>query len=201
MKIKPVFPKVNNVKAHLKLSSGSNKKTLLDELKELNSIRHNNYFIVREEKDKIVYSIFPRSGFVNITGVKNFDEIEKAVAIFNKKFKQNISVADLTTDNSTASGRIADTDSSRDIQINLEHIKFIIDTEPDFGKLKASLSPANFPGIVIRSKNCPTCLIFTSGRFIIVGAKRKQDISTAYAQLCVIIEKYTKMFQMDMFIA
>ena len=195
MNIKPLFPEVNNVKVHLKLPDNSSRKLLYDKLNETNAVRHNNYYIVREEKAKTVYSIFPKSGFVNITGVRNFDEVENALAAFNKKFKQNIPLDQLKIDNSTASARITDAKSSNDVQINLEHVKYLIDNETSFSILKATLSPANFPGIVIRSKTSPTCLIFTSGRFNVVGAKGKQDLSNTYQWLCAIIEKYTKMPQ------
>ena len=171
-------------------------------LNSSNAIRHNNYYILRESHSKVVYSVFPKSGFVNITGVKNFEDVENVLRMFNTRFGLNVSPCELITDSSTASGRIVDQNSEEStIIIDLEHIKHIVDTESIFTDINASLSPASFPGIVIRSKSTPTCLIFTSGRFIIVGGKSKQSITAGYQQICAIMEKYMKMPQKDMFIA
>ena len=193
---------MNNVKLHLKLSGSVSHEELSSILNSSNAIRHNNYYILRESHSKVVYSVFPKSGFVNITGVKNFEDVENVLRMFNTRFGLNVSPCELITDSSTASGRIVDQNSEEStIIIDLEHIKHIVDTESIFTDINASLSPASFPGIVIRSKSTPTCLIFTSGRFIIVGGKSKQSITAGYQQICAIMEKYMKMPQKDMFIA
>ena len=198
MKIESSILGIKNVKIHFKLTSPL---TDLDSLKksDFSIKKHSNYYIVREKSGYCVYSIFLKSGYVNVTGIRKFSQIVPTLQNFNKKFKQNITIDKVKVDNSTVTGRFEILYESKEekkpkIYLNLEQIKFLLDNHTEYKHIKANLTPANFPGIIIRSKNLPTALVFTSARFTIVGGKTKQSIVKTHQQLCAIIEKYMKIF-------
>jgi transcription initiation factor TFIID TATA-box-binding protein len=51
--------------------------------------------------------------------------------------------------------------------------------------------PEFFPALDYRFKNV-TCLIFHSGKVIVTGAKRQEEIEEAFAHLYPLLQKYTK---------
>ena len=189
-------PKLHNVKFHFYLP---NSKKLLHNNPEWaeNSYSWGNYFTYRLNQSKTVYSIFPKAGFVNITGVCSFNDIPQALDEFNRQFFTKINVDEIIVDNSTASGTIEICDraqkvhrtiSSKKLRLDLWRVKKLVSQCSKYQNARISLYPKYFPAAVIRSKLAPTVLLFASGKYTIVGAKSVEKIRAAHQQICAIIQ-------------
>ena len=199
-KLKTHHPKVNNVKVHFKLQKVVEKKILINKVNKLENYtvkRHNNYFVVRHKQNKAVYSIFPDSLFINLTGIKNFKQIHKYIDQFNADFEEEIRLTEVFIDNSTSAGKFYFEKKGAKIEnifINLEELKFLVDNHVLFQHMRFSLSPANFPGAVIRIKGWPTTLIFNSGCFTIVGGRSEQKIKETFSEICFCVRTWINTF-------
>ena len=165
---------ITNVKIHFKVL----KKIIIPEKIKKECKKYNNFFVFRLKS--FTFSIFEQSGHVNISGLKNFQEISNSIDIFNRFFNTNINTSDIIIDNSTANDRI-----STHQKINLPKFKTIFDKEKknSFQEIRLSLFPNFFPAIIIRAPNKPTVLFFASGKFIIIGAKSEKQIEEKCQQI------------------
>ena len=191
-------PEVNNVKIHFKLKDPLKRDFIqkVSNRENLNLKRHNNYYVLRSVSNKgPVYSIFLKSGFVNITGIRGFKYIRSVLDLFNKKFSQNIRIENIKVDNSSSAGRfyqVGPKSENSEYYINLEDFKLLIDSHPEFHHIRTSLTPGNFPGAIIRFKNSPTALVFSSGKFTIVGACSLEKILSTFHEICRCMKTYEK---------
>jgi len=163
--------RVVNVKYHFR---ASNIQIPLKNVKE-----KTNFKVVSFQKLKL--TIFPKSGFVNVCGVKNFENLSQSVCLVNSCLQTTISERDITVDNSTASGRLKLPQyfGFTTLRTRVEYVN---------SAAQVSIQPHFFPGAIIRSQY-PTTILFLSGNFIIVGGKNLQDIKKSYNQLCAIIQE------------
>ncbi|MCG8669261.1 MAG: hypothetical protein MI867_07585 [Pseudomonadales bacterium] len=111
-------PMTSNVKFHFKcipqtvglesvLNNITKRIALVYPRLEHTLVYKRNFAVLKlNTRDNLVYTIFPRSGHVNVTGVKNFNHIPRALHIFNKLFGACVLQSDVTVDNSTSSGQL-----------------------------------------------------------------------------------------------
>jgi len=140
---------------------------------------HNNFLVVRY--GGIVFSVFRECGHLNVTGVKTFEQVERAIEHTNNLFKTNINAKCIRIDNSTSLGSfVADFKYGSDIIIPIdlwtlkENIKADKDERSSF-----NFRPHIFPGAVYRRREQPTIILFSSGKYIVVGAKSPEKVAEA----------------------
>lgn len=168
--------KVNNVKVHVCV--GEN----LIVPDELEGKKYSNFFVFRFSH--FVYSVFPKKGHVNISGIRNFREINTAVNVFNDQFHTNAHPDNIVVDNSTASGKLPSNFIPIHLPSLLSHQHNVV----------VSIRPHFFPSAVIRSSSSSsslsktrTTILFANGKFNIVGSKSIDEIDRTYRQLCAIM--------------
>jgi len=163
--------------------------------KHLNHVskHHSNFTVVRV--GGFVFIIFPNSGCVNISSIKNFDNIKDAINVFNHHFSTNIQREHIVVDNSTASGQL----SGEGI---IQLFKLIQSPIVDSARLTVSIRPHYFPSATIRGKpiqvqpkrkqkcrsDFATCIIFSNRKFIIVGGKSINHIDNTFSILSNLVK-------------
>lgn len=167
----------HNVKFHFKTDSEVFTKSKIA-APPLAEARRNQNFVVRKF-GKTVFTIFT-SGHVNATGVKSFSEISAAVKLFSKQFGLSYDECSKSViiDNSTSSAFVPLKN-----RLNLALLRNKLGNSSSL-----SLRPHFFPGAVIRRKEKCTIVIFTTGRFIIIGAKSPDEVREAFDTICAIIQ-------------
>lgn len=163
----------HNVKFHFKVD----KKECLEYCLR-KKLKNRNFDIHRIGKK--VFTVFT-SGHVNVTGVKSFDRVNESVLAFTSEFGLSFQncCETIVIDNSTSSACVLLCNNER---IDLSSLKGKVENST------LSLRPHFFPGAVLRRKNKCTIIVFTTGRFIIIGAKSQEAVCEAYRTICAIIE-------------
>ena len=160
-------PKISNIKGHVKLGELSLKQ-LQANLKEKEFVRHGNYISL---KGKYSYVIFPKNGYVNVTGIRKIEEISCVLHNLCLDFSldRDLIVSDFIIDNTTATGNL-------EKRINLSTLQEYIVTKPscDF---TVSYNRDIFSGAFIKSCFGPTVIIFSSGKYNILGSKCLQSLT------------------------
>ena len=160
---------------------------------ESQSKKHSNFTVIRFSH--LVFIVFPTNSCVNICGIPNFEGIKYAVSTFETQFQVSIRPEHVFIDNSTASGRLTKTSLHL---FKLQESPVVVDHN-----LTISIRPHYFPSAVIRglgSKSGPrsrrkcrsdfaTCIVFSNGKFIIVGGVSLQHIAKSYQSLCAITQQ------------
>jgi TATA-box binding protein (TBP) (component of TFIID and TFIIIB) len=161
--------------------------------------RSHNFVVFR---DVFIYTIFPNSGTVNATGISCYKDISKAVVLFCRKFglrrkchlSRAFSFSDFLqrrhqrkrfiVDNITATGTFGKS-------IDLRLLKKEINTPTDGGvsRLTASYNISHFPACFCRSHCYGTIIVFSTGKYNIVGSKCRTDVKTAYQIMLASINK------------
>ena len=175
------FPKVSNVNISFRLSD-FNINVFFSKCLPFQS--HNNIHVFRDpEIKKRVYTVF-HSGHINITGIKIFSEIESSIDRFNLLFKQTVKKEDVQVNNSTASGNIfAD---KRKI-LNFQSVKkYIEKNKGGLNDITFNFRPHYFPGAILRRKNKSTIILFSNGKYNIIGSKDRLAVREAHRTLCAI---------------
>ena len=162
---------VCNIKFHVKLGHPI---TVPEKLNDA-TVRHSNFVVIRVHP--LVITVFPSSGHINVSGVRKFRDIKDAVRQLNQHLHCDIEERNITVDNSTASGKL---------QVQLPfNFNSLLKVE---GKnlFNISVRPHFFPSIVLRpkvKKSLGTCMVFSTGTFIIVGAKSEEGLKDTYIGL------------------
>ena len=145
-----------------------------------------------------MYTIFYRSGHINISGIRTFESIKEAILNLNFHFVLNVSLDNIVVDNSTASGKFKKFDKSIINRITSSSLA---------SAFNISIRPHYFPSIIIRERSSfhsqsthkkrlkkivsfATCILFTNGKFIIVGGKSECMIRETFHQLCALISTH-----------
>lgn len=138
--------------------------------------RHSNF--ISFHIDHFAFVLFPKSGQVNISGIRGFNDIKEAVRVFNSQFKTNIPVSNIVVDNTTASGKLH------------HRIKSFatLFKSPLRNEVSISVRPHYFPSALIRPKGQQrgTIILFANGKYIIVGARSAEELNKAYETLCAL---------------
>ena len=159
--------RVANVKVHVKLNK---KLDLCDKL--LHSARQYSNFCVLK-LDSFSVTVFPSRGFLNISGIKGFNQIPLAVRTCNKYFYLSITPASVIVDNSTAYGSLS-------CKLNLFALaKFHNEAQDSF---RIKIRQEHFPAAIVQPVTnqdslMKTTLLFSNGKFTILGCKNHNKIS------------------------
>lgn len=112
-----------------------------------------------------------------MSGIPNFENIRQALSLFNSYFLTNIIEEDIVVDNSTTSGHL----SLQENNISLDKLSVKSD------KVTVFLRPHFFHSAVIRpgksADHRGTIVLFSNGKYFIVGCKSVLDISETVSQL------------------
>jgi TATA-box binding protein (TBP) (component of TFIID and TFIIIB) len=187
----PVPPLINNIKIRFSVQQpdldqlGGSIKLLSERTQFLTTVRgkpvfknHHNFLVFRHT---YVYIVFFHSGTVNVTGVRRHEEISEAVFLFCQEFRvDRQGVSRVTVDNITATGDLCK-------EVNLRLLKRSINAvqqqqENSLLQFTASYNLSHFPACFLRSEK-GTVLLFSSGRFNIVGSKCRRDVNKVYQGL------------------
>ena len=176
-------PQINNIKGHITLQ-GNGITQLRKELEQNNSSVWRKIdpkrrkdaeknFIVVKDQHRQTYIIFPHKGFVNITGVKNYSAICEVIPKFCETFRlcsSDVSQPVLVIDNISAAGNFHKT-------VNLSRLQKKINTSEE--KLfSVHCNRQYYPGAFCKRKGVGTITVFASGKYVIVGAKCREDVTT-----------------------
>jgi len=169
-------PKTYNVKCRFRIQE---KLSIPEELEPFVTT-HSNFVVLRLLH--FVITSFYKAKSVNVTGVRNFDDLEKARQAFNDFIKPKIKVEkeDVIVDCSTSSGR-----TNQKVHIDLPKIQADIDGE----KIGVSYNPHYFPGAVIRRKKKGTVILFRTGSYIILGSKSAEEVHDSFRSICKLIKR------------
>lgn len=181
---------IKNLKGHFKLKEIVKKKTFFNILSENEKISQLftkvNFSIFRDSHHrKIAFTIFHNSPHVNITGISTWKELGAALSRFNKQLQQDIKIENVIIDNITAVGSIWKKEQK---SINLIQIEEKVLTL-NLPNTTVSLRPEFFPGAVIRVVGSGTVILFSSGKYIIVGVKTLWELEATQKNFLVIIQQ------------
>lgn len=159
-------PTVKNIKVHFRVceSKLGHLRERLAELYTTNKvIKHFNFYILKKAScsdARFTYTIFPTNAYVNATGLSSFEDLATCLSEFGDilHLRRN-QLKDFKIDNITASGQL-----SR--KINLAAASSCLARSGIFCQ-----ASNNFPGIVVKFPNLGTILLFSSGKYSIVGLK------------------------------
>lgn len=204
------YAAVHNIKFHFVISSlaslsSQDVQDLFSDSRSFKEIKlYRNFIVLRSATTKLVFTIFPKSGHINASGVRKFHLLQEALDNFNNEFSFRVSLEQCVIDNSTSSGRLCAACSSylcfssntlqqqqqqhNKRKISLYKLKDKVEQQQGRGEeLCFSLRPHFFPGGVLRRKDKCTIITFSSGNFIVIGAKSLEEIREAVQTLCAII--------------
>jgi len=125
----------------------------------VNVRRYPNFTVVQRGKKS--FTLFSASGHCNSSGTRRFDRVQDTVRLFNLIFNARLRVEDIKVVNTTASGQCTPPSATAIHSAARGSTAFAC---------RLSLRPHFFPGIVIRRSGQPTCILFSTGKFVILGA-------------------------------
>lgn len=169
------FLRVNNIKVSCKIE-GDNIRNHLKEFSKsskLVTLVKNNFFVLRQ---RYVYVIF-FAGHVNITKLKSKKDVRRAQKILLLSVGSSLSITTPEIDNISASG------VAKSGPINL----FTLAKYLNERNYKFRFNPHRFPGLNLRIKTA-TFVIFTSGKFVLVGTKSKKELVDSIASFCGLVK-------------
>ena len=117
-----------------------------------------------------------RSGKYIIPGIKNLEDIDSLFETMKRKLSNYLDVDKITPpkiQNLVASGELDLND------IHLDELAMRI--------AGAEYNPEQFPGIVIKIPGAGTALLFSTGRFVIAGAKSIDDVERIIKKLRMVV--------------
>ena len=167
--------RVSNVKIHFKLHRRISYPKKPHKYKS-----YSNFFTCRE--GKYVFTVFPLKGHVNVSGLLSYDQGFDAVKTFKEIFNIELNEKDISIiiDNSTASGQLKGYNT-------LLLPKLLLFNPTPF---TISIRPHFFPCALLRAeKNFfsdlkpATVILFSNGKFVIVGAKSHRQLVYTFNEL------------------
>lgn len=178
------------------------------------------------ESCSCVYTIFPERGYVNVSGVRNFYQIQFALDVFNEAFKTCVQRTEVAVDNSTSSGQLLCNAEHPTGRLNLPRLKHFIESESAHAQSlvrsapRLHLRPFYFPGAILRFTDTSftfkekekekeeqnplkrrgrarrrrrrrtdgrgSAILFSNGKYVIVGAKSPDDIQLVHRRVCAL---------------
>jgi TATA-box binding protein (TBP) (component of TFIID and TFIIIB) len=143
--------------------------------------QYHNFIVIRLQH---TFIIFPKSGTVNVTGVRCLCLLSKAVEDFCVKFGVNSNLITIPiVDNITASGKF-------DRSIDLLKLKKIVNNPNNTSSIiSVTSNPSYFPSAFCRTIGSTTCSVFPKGSYNIIGAKCQKDIQEIMKHMTVLIQK------------
>ena len=171
---------IKNVKGSFRVCCISNILIQLADQQNIEYVRHHNFVVIR---DRFVYIAFPKTGFINVTGVKNCESFQSAVEHFCQMFLvDQDSASESKIDNITATGKASEDG------LNLQALYTKIREMSRSSSLTVRFNPHRFPAIYVKSTNLSgTFILFASGSYNILGVKTIQDLELIQSAVCAII--------------
>lgn len=172
---------VNNIKVSFKVSAENIQQLLKALAKHSDNVskRDINFFVLRK---KFVYIIF-FTGHINCTKIRSLDEASKCklefIELFQEKVRASITLHEIKVDNISSSGCFEEG------KVSLTRLAIFLQNS----NIISRFNPETFPGLSLRICSV-TFTIFSSGKFIAVGAKEFVDLSISVN----IFERYLKSF-------
>jgi len=128
--------------------------------------------IFRLESPKVTSLIF-KSGKMVVTGAKSTEELIKAVKRIIKTLKKHgidiVGKPKIQIQNIVASANLH-------VNVNLDKAAFVLENN--------MYEPEQFPGLIYRMDDPKVVLlIFSSGKMVITGAKREEEVYTAVKKI------------------
>lgn len=193
------WPKISNVKVHFTVPSDgvdSLKKSIARIAKRPTKTvgkkqefkQHHNFIVFR---GRFVYNIYKESGTINVSGIPCEDDISSAITEFCNVFDINnnfVDLNDVTVDNITASGNF-------NRSINLHALKEIGNNKHSESIIASIASnTCYFPAAFCRTKTkedkgIGTCIVFSSGKYCVVGATCRANIQAVVMGVAALIWK------------
>jgi len=124
--------------------------------------------IFRPDDDSSITIIIPASGRISITGAASKDELIDSTEMFLESLGELGIKIDKSTDDIYIQNIVANFDFDREFDLTTLSI--------DLGMEQTEYEPEQFPGIIYRSAQNATILIFNSGKCVITGAKSYSEI-------------------------
>ena len=180
-----VPPSLKNLKIHFEVKGDklAHLRARVEELLEFNQAkRHGNFITLSKKNEKyapgFTYIIFQSRGFVNATGLSSYHQLSECVSIFCGIFhisRKNLKPT-LRVDNITASGKFG-------ADIDLRKIVILLQRGPH----TAIYNVNHYPGLKFRVDKLGTVILFSSGKYTIVGLKCIQDATVILKPLSAAI--------------
>lgn len=143
---------------------------------QLENVNHKKFsnFVTFRLADRPIYTLFLKSGHVNVSGIPSFQAIPQVVSNFKQCFKCHISEGDVIIDNTTVVGNI--------------HLPCPLFQLIPFGAkhhISVSIRPHYFPSAILRFKRekLPAVLLFQNGKVILLGGKSWEAINAVIHRL------------------
>ena len=186
--------KTSNIKGHFRVATPVSLPSAADEARTFKRVTaHSNFWTVRPKHavyDSLVFTVFPKSGYVNFSGVKNFGDCDAIKSEFERLFGVRATSA-VSVDNSTSSGRLPFA------RIPLARLYWSVTGQQQQPRQQPagggggggscypctiSLRPHYFPSALLRPikaccKDIGTSILFPNGKFIVVGAKSPGQVA------------------------
>jgi TATA-box binding protein (TBP) (component of TFIID and TFIIIB) len=145
-----------------------------------------NFFILRIFS--CTFTVFPKSGHVNLTGLRRHNQIRPAINLFAKLFKLKRRLSKSKVSNTTYTGKInclIPPGKSTPIAKLLHDYK----TSPStpITPFKLEFRASHFPSILLKVEEEGTITVFNSGYYIIIGCKNYRQAKKLHKALCVIM--------------
>lgn len=179
-------PVVNNLKVHFLLDHSCIHHVTEVLRSREDTVCYNNYFVV---KNRFSFIIFPKSGFVNITGIKSFSHLPEVIPHFCKLFphvgEKNIA-SEIVIDNISAAGNFGQ-------RVDLVCLQHTVNRSKERGGAREKtcftvhFDRNFFPGAFCRTRGFGTLTVFPSGKYVVVGAKCLEHVDKVVQQMLVII--------------
>lgn len=131
--------------------------------------------IFRPDDDSSITIIIPASGRISITGAPSRDDLIDSTEIFLESIGELGIKIDKSADDIYIQNIIANFDFNREFDLATLSI--------DLGMEQTEYEPEQFPGIIYRSAQNATILIFNSGKCVITGAKSYSEIFNVLTEI------------------
>jgi TATA-box binding protein (TBP) (component of TFIID and TFIIIB) len=180
---------VKNIKLHFRIRDSKIGHLLwrLDELSNSDQYDIKEYHNFTVFRGEFVFIIFFKSGFVNATKVKSYEEVSKCVNYFCGVFHFSLKhiKPSVKIDNITCSGDL-------NYEINLLDVTKCMGSDET-----CRFSPQFFPACFIRVNSFGTAIVFSNGSYSLVGSKCLAHVLATQSRMIAIIQKSLTMTKKD----
>ena len=180
------LPLISNIKAQIDLKGlDACICQLSDSLQRKEKVKKHNFFVVKE---RFTYMVYEKRGFINVTKIRNWEELFTVMLAFAESFKidqTKLGSERLKVDNITASGNF-----KRNVDLNKLNIYF--NKRPSnapFPKTIYQYGRNRFSGAFVKTRQSGTVIVHKSGKYIIVGSKTVEQVNSIYQWIYAIIQK------------
>lgn len=152
----------------------------------------NNFTVHRKlGSDKVVFTVFDNSRWINVTGVCHFDRLATEAESFCREFSLSLTPDSIRVDSTTATGVLPNVDRSLLSRLAIEYRR-----DQHRCPFAIGVRTYNFPSLHFRQRKKfasqgggvseseervrPSFTLFTTGKFVILGAKSSGQIVEAF---------------------